>query len=159
MSRRAPRPGKYTEVGDVYIAHLDPPYAHAKHYSGFTTNLSQRLADHRAGFRAASRLMQVQHDAGGSFRLGRLWQGVTRAREVQVKESSAAKYCLICRGQPEVDPDLPPEDGARWIPNEPDRPPRPRDPYITPELVELVDQLIAGWTTPPAPDLEMEAGA
>ncbi len=156
MSRRAPRPGEYTEVGDVYITHLDPPYLHARHYSGFTTDLPRRIGDHHAGLRAASRLMQVQHDAGGSFRLGRLWRGVTRAREVQVKESSAAKYCLICRGQPEVDPDLPPEDGARWIPNEV---PQPRHPDITPELVELADRLIAGWTTRPGPDLQMEAGA
>jgi predicted GIY-YIG superfamily endonuclease len=155
MSRRAPQPDVYTEVGDVYLLHLDPPYAHARHYTGFTTDLPQRLADHRAGRRAASRLMQVQHDVGGGFRLGRLWPAVTRAREVQVKESSAAKYCLICRGQPEVDPDLPPEGGARWVAN---AVPQPRHPDITPELIQLADQLIARWTVPKVPDLEAEAG-
>jgi hypothetical protein len=84
---------------------------------------------------------------------------VTREREVRVKESSAAKYCMICRGQPEVDLDLPPEPGARWVTNEPDRPPRPRDPYVTAEVIRLTDQLIAGWIGQKVPDLEMEAGA
>jgi hypothetical protein len=117
-----------------------------------------RVADHAAGGPAAARLMQVQHEAGGTFRIGRVWRDVTREREVRVKESSAAKYCLICRGQPEVDLDLPPESGARWIANEPDRARTP-DPRITPEVVSLVDQLIAGWTGQKAADLEMEAGA
>lgn len=102
--------------------------------------------------------MQVQHEAGGTFRIGRLWRGVTREREVRVKESSAAKYCLICRGQPEVDLDLPPEAGARWIANEPE-PHEPRNPYLTPEIIRLADQLIAGWTQQKVADLEMEACA
>jgi hypothetical protein len=164
MSRRAPIPDQYYQRGDVYILHLDPPYKHAAHYSGFTPEQGEgvqaRVAEHAAGGAAAARLMQVQHEAGGTFRIGRVWHGVTREREVRVKESSAAKYCLICRGQPEVDLDLPPEPGARWVPNEPDRGPwGPPDPHITPELVRVVDQLIAGWTQPKAPQAEMEAGA
>jgi hypothetical protein len=102
--------------------------------------------------------MQVQHEAGGAFRVGRVWRGVTREREVRVKESSAAKYCLIHRGQPEVDLHLPPEPGARWITNEPE-PTEPQHPHLTPEVIRLADQLIAGWTRPKLPDLEMEAGA
>jgi len=104
--------------------------------------------------------MQVQHESGGTFRIGRVWRGVTRDREVRVKESSAAKYCLICRGQPEVDLDLPPEPGSQWVANEPEREPwGPPDPLITPELVQVVDQLVAGWTQQKAADLAMEAGA
>ena len=163
MSRRAPIPDQYYQRGDVYILHLDPPYKHAAHYSGFgpasTGGAAARVADQAAGGPAAARLMQVQREAGGAFRIGLVWHDVTREREVRVKESSAAKYCLICRGQPEIDLDLPPEPGARWTANEPDRPPRPPDPYVTPEVIQLVDQLTAGWTTPKAPELEMEAGA
>jgi hypothetical protein len=162
MSRRAPIADQYYQRGDVYILHLDPPYKHAAHYSGFGTGktggAAARVADQAAGGQAAARLMQVQHEAGGTFRIGRVWHDVTREREVRVKESSAAKYCLICRGHPEVDLDLPPEPGARWIPNEPG-PHKPPGPYITPEVIRLTDQLIAGWTTPKVPDLEMEAGA
>ena len=164
MSRRAPIPDLYHQRGDVYILHLDPPYKHPAHYSGFSPENSEgvqgRVAEHAAGGPAAARLMQVQHEAGGTFRIGRVWHGVTREREVRVKESSAAKYCLICRGQPEVDLDLPPEPGARWVANEPDPGPwGPPDPHITPEVIRLVDQLIAGWTQPKAPEAEMEAGA
>ena len=36
MSRRAPIPDLYHQLGDVYILHLDPPYKHAAHYSGFS---------------------------------------------------------------------------------------------------------------------------
>jgi hypothetical protein len=162
MSRRAPIPDLYHQRGDVYILHLDPPYKHAAHYSGFgpeqTGGAAARVADQAAGGTAAARLMQVQHEAGGTFRIGRVWHGVTREREVRVKESSAAKYCLICRGQPEVDLDLPPEPDARWIANEPE-PHEPRHPHLTPEVIRLADQLIAGWTHPELPDLEMEAGA
>jgi hypothetical protein len=162
MSRRAPIADQYYQRGDVYIPHLDPPYKHAAHYSGFGTGktggAAARVADQAAGGSAAARLMQVQHEAGGTFRIGRVWHGVTREREVRVKESSAAKYCLICRGQPGVDLDLPPEPGARWIANE-SEPAKSRDPHVTPEVISLVDQLIAGWTSPKAPDLEMEAGA
>jgi hypothetical protein len=162
MSRRAPIPGQYYQRGDVYILHLDPPYKHAAHYSGFgpaeTGGVVARVADQAAGGPAAARLMQVQHEAGGTFRVGRVWHGVTREREVRVKESSAAKLCLICRGQPEVDLDLPPEPGARWIANEPE-PAEPRYPHLTPEVIRLADQLIAGWTAQKAADLEMEAGA
>ena len=120
MSCRAPIPDQYFQRGDVYILHLDPPYKHAAHYSGFSPENSEgvqgRVAEHAAGGPAAARLMQVQHEAGGTFRVGRVWRGVTREREVRVKESSAAKYCLICRGKPEIDLDLPPEPGARCCP-------------------------------------------
>jgi len=162
MSRRAPIPGQYYQRGDVYILHLDPPYKHAAHYSGFSPEKGEgveaRVSDQAAGGSAAARLMQVQHEAGGTFRIGRVWRGVTREREVRVKESSAAKYCLICRGQPEVDLDLPPEPGARWTTNELE-PAEPRHPYLTPEVIRLTDQLIAGWIAQKVPDLEMEAGA
>ena len=119
MSRRAPIPDLYHQLGDVYILHLDPPYKHAAHYSGFSPENSEgvqgRVAEHAAGGPAAARLMQVQHEAGGTFRVGRVWRGVTREREVRVKESSAAKYCLICRGKPEIDLDLPTvRSGSRW---------------------------------------------
>jgi hypothetical protein len=161
MSRRAPIPDVYHQRGDVYILHLDPPYKHAAHYSGFSPEagdgVQARIADHAGGGQAAARLMQVQHEAGGTFRIGRIWRGVTREREVRVKESSASKYCLICRGRPEVDLDLPPEPGARWIKNEPE-PPKPRSPHLTPEIIRLADQLIAGWAAQKTPALEMEAG-
>lgn len=165
MSRRAPIPDQYYQRGDVYILHLDPPYKHAAHYSGFgpekTGGAAARVADHAAGGPAAARLLQVQHEAGGAFRVGRVWRGVTREREVRVKESSAAKYCLICRGQPGIDLDQPPEPGARWIANEPDPGPpwEPPSPHITPEIVQLVGQLEAGWAAQKSAQAEMEAGA
>jgi hypothetical protein len=95
MSRRAPIPDWYHQCGDVYILHLDPPYKHAAHYSGFgperTGGAAARVAEQAEGGPDAARLMQVQHESGGTFRIGRVWRGVTREREVRVKDSSAAK--------------------------------------------------------------------
>jgi len=53
MSRRAPIPDQYFQRGDVYILHLDPPYKHAAHYSGFSPEAADgvqaRVAEHAAG--------------------------------------------------------------------------------------------------------------
>jgi predicted GIY-YIG superfamily endonuclease len=35
--------------GIVYLLHFERSYRHARHYIGFTQNLEQRLAEHRAG--------------------------------------------------------------------------------------------------------------
>jgi len=56
MSRRAPIRDQYFERGDVYILHLDPPYKHAGHYSGFGSEASGGAAARvtvrrRSGFR------------------------------------------------------------------------------------------------------------
>ena len=44
-------------TGTVYLLHFDRPYAHARHYTGWTTDLTTRLADHAAGHGA--RLLAV----------------------------------------------------------------------------------------------------
>jgi hypothetical protein len=40
----APRKGRC-----AYLAHISPPYKHAQHYGGFTTDLPTRWKDHLAG--------------------------------------------------------------------------------------------------------------
>ena len=103
MSRRAPTGRPATEMGWVYTLHLLPPYPadagpgqqQAKHYTGWTQDLARRLADHAAGRRDASRLMQVQHQAGGTFILVSVEPG-TRDRETQLKERGASRRCGIC---------------------------------------------------------------
>jgi predicted GIY-YIG superfamily endonuclease len=42
--------GKAPEAGTVvYLIHFQEPYRHARRYTGWTTDLDARLAEHRAG--------------------------------------------------------------------------------------------------------------
>jgi len=103
MSRRALANSPYPpprEVGIAYLIHLNERLGHAGHYSGFTTDLPARLADHASGSGKACRLLQVAKERGISWKLARIWEGVTREKENQIKESSAAKQCPDCKGKP-----------------------------------------------------------
>jgi predicted GIY-YIG superfamily endonuclease len=85
--------------GTVYLLHLDPPLHHARHYVGWTSNLDQRLEEHRAGTSGA-RLMEVVKQAGGSFRLVRTWAG-SRSLERAIKNrKEAPKLCPECTPAP-----------------------------------------------------------
>ncbi|MEC3957535.1 hypothetical protein VMT65_31190 [Nocardia sp. CDC153] len=78
----------------VYLLHFDRPYRHAAHYTGTTTDLDARLADHAAG--RGARLMEVVIGAGIGFRRARTWAG-GRARERQLKrEGGASRHCPEC---------------------------------------------------------------
>jgi hypothetical protein len=86
--------------GTVYILHLDPPYKHARHYTGHAEpgRLRARLAAHAAG--TGARLMQVVKAAGGSFRLARTLPG-SRTRERELKDRhEAPRLCPICTPHP-----------------------------------------------------------
>jgi predicted GIY-YIG superfamily endonuclease len=78
--------------GIVYLLHFDPPYKHARHYLGWTTDLEhfqKRLENHRKGYgahltvaaRKAGVAMSVVIKSHGTFadeqRLKRL-KGMTR---------------------------------------------------------------------------------
>lgn len=84
--------------GTVYLLHFDRPYRHARHYCGWTTNLAERLATHRAG--QGARLIDVITTAGIGFRLARTWSGA-RARERQIKrQGGLSRCCPLCGVRP-----------------------------------------------------------
>lgn len=84
--------------GTVYLIHLDPPYKHARHYTGWTSNLGERLEAHRAG--RGARLLEVVKEAGGSWRLARTWPG-PKALERAIKDLHAApEFCPECSPHP-----------------------------------------------------------
>jgi predicted GIY-YIG superfamily endonuclease len=83
----------------VYLVHFSEPYRHARHYTGWTTDLEARLAEHRAG--RGARLLAVITQAGIDWTLARTWQG-TRQRERQLKrQGGASRRCPICRAERE----------------------------------------------------------
>ncbi len=89
--------------GTVYLLHFDSPIgdvakAHgtAQHYLGWTTDLAQRLAEHRAG--NGARLMAAVAQAGIGFQVAATWEG-DRVLERRLKQRKhAARFCPLCRG-------------------------------------------------------------
>lgn len=82
-------------VGTVYLLHFDAPFGHARHYTGWTPNLADRLARHAAGHGA--RLTQVVKDAGIGWQLARTWPEVTRSFERRLKnQGGASRRCPSC---------------------------------------------------------------
>jgi predicted GIY-YIG superfamily endonuclease len=84
--------------GTVYLIHFDTPYRHARHYTGWTTNLDARLQAHRDG--RGARLMEVITTAGITWQLARTWPG-GRDRERAIKDRhDSPRLCPICVPHP-----------------------------------------------------------
>ena len=78
-------------LGIVYLLHFDHPYQHARHYTGWTPDLLDRLEKHARGH--GSRLMNVISAAGIGFVLVRVCEG-TRATERALKrQGGASRRC------------------------------------------------------------------
>jgi predicted GIY-YIG superfamily endonuclease len=81
-------------TGTVYLLHFDRPYRHARHYVGWASNVTRRLAEHEAG--RGARLLTVVRAAGIGWQLARMWPG-GRARERQIKRQGGhARHCPLC---------------------------------------------------------------
>lgn len=84
--------------GTIYLVHLSRPYKHAKHYTGWTKNLAERLAEHANGH--GSRLLAVAHAEGITFTLARTTTG-TRHKERAIKNAGGqVRYCPLCTPRP-----------------------------------------------------------
>ena len=82
-------------TGTVYLLHFDAPFGHARHYTGWSANLSLRLAEHAAGHGA--RLTEVVAAAGIGWTLARTWPNVPRAEERRLKNrGGASRRCPLC---------------------------------------------------------------
>ena len=98
LATALPDAAEAAHCGTVYLLHFDRPYAHAAHYTGWTTNLAGRLAQHDAGHGA--RLLAVIRDAGIGWQLARTWTG-PRSRERALKrQGGASRRCPLCGVRP-----------------------------------------------------------
>lgn len=83
-------------IGTVYLIHFARPYGHARHYLGWTENLTQRIEAHRKG--QGGRLLAVVIAAGIGWEVARVWEGVTKAKERELKKwNGSGKLCPVCR--------------------------------------------------------------
>ena len=86
------------QPGIIYLLHFSQPYRHARHYTGWTEDLLDRLDRHASG--RGARLIAVIWDAGIGFTLVRVCEG-TRHRERAIKHAGgAARYCPACTPRP-----------------------------------------------------------
>jgi len=81
-------------TGTVYLLHFDRPYAHARHYTGWTADLAGRLADHAAG--RGARLLAVVMSAGIGWQLARTWTGSRRLERALKRQGGASRRCPLC---------------------------------------------------------------
>jgi hypothetical protein len=96
--RPAGCPGLVVPPAEVnYLLHFTPPYRHARHYLGFTDDLSRRL--HRQATGNGARLVAVALAAGCTFEL--VWVRLgSRDEERRLKNQKAVPrlLCPVCPG-------------------------------------------------------------
>lgn len=85
----------------IYILHINPPLAHARHYVGWTkdVDVSRRVAEHleQAGHRP-SRLVGAALAAGRTVTLAGTLEGDLATERRLKARGGAASYCPLCRG-------------------------------------------------------------
>lgn len=98
MSNRFPvNEATATVPGTVYLLHFDSPFGHAKHYTGWAKDLTNRLHLHATG--QGARLTSVVRAAGIGWSVARTWDNVDRYFERRQKARGAARHCPICTGR------------------------------------------------------------
>ena len=101
-------------IGTVYLLHFNIPFGHAKHYTGWTGDLSLRLAEHAAG--RGARLTEVVAAAGITWTLARTWPGKTRGDERRLKnQGGASRRCPLCGIRPRVPQPAPVIALPQWV--------------------------------------------
>lgn len=94
---KQPRDASGRWLGTVYLIHFSVPYRHARHYTGWTTDLEYRVSEHRKG--KGSRLLQVCLSNHIEWEISRVWWDVPREKERRVKRQRKSQCCLLCRMQ------------------------------------------------------------
>jgi predicted GIY-YIG superfamily endonuclease len=81
----------------VYLLHFAEPYKHARHYVGYSEQLSKRLAHHQNG--TGARLMAAVAEAGIAYQVSRVWKGADRTFERRIhNRKHSAQLCPLCAG-------------------------------------------------------------
>ena len=80
--------------GTGYLLHFDRPYRHARHYTGWTTDRTVRLADHATGHGA--RLLAVARTAGIGWTPARTPTGSRATDRALKRHGGASRRRPVC---------------------------------------------------------------
>ena len=84
---------------EVYIIHFDPPYKHARHYTGISLNSQDRFIEHDNG--TGGNLTRIAKNHGVKFILNVIATGLSfyeaHAKEKLIKHKGSKIYCPICK--------------------------------------------------------------
>jgi predicted GIY-YIG superfamily endonuclease len=85
-------------MGIVYLLHFESKLHHAQHYLGYTSDLDQRLQQHRLG-RSGAGLVRAFFEREITFVLAHTWVG-SRALERHFKQHwhAGPRLCPLCNG-------------------------------------------------------------
>jgi predicted GIY-YIG superfamily endonuclease len=84
-------------MGKVYMIHFEQPYKHARHYVGYSDNLTFRLQHHRNG--TGARLMQVVNEAGIGWVVALVAEGTRLDERALKNRKNTPKLCPVCTGK------------------------------------------------------------
>jgi predicted GIY-YIG superfamily endonuclease len=82
------------QTSTVYLLHFSTPLYHARHYLGSTSNLDQRLDEHRRG--QGARLLEVITELGIGFEVARTWTGDRKLERTLKARKNAPRLCPVC---------------------------------------------------------------
>jgi predicted GIY-YIG superfamily endonuclease len=86
-------------TGIVYLLHFDRPFnGPMQHYVGFTSDLDQRLDNHRNGTACATTRRAFNQGIG--FTLARTWWPGSPQLERRIKDCGPVNYCPLCPRRP-----------------------------------------------------------
>jgi predicted GIY-YIG superfamily endonuclease len=83
-------------IGAVYLLHFERPYrGRMRHYLGWTTNLENRIRNHRQGT-AGSVTTKLAFDQGITFELVRTWPGGPALERHLKAQGAQTNACPLC---------------------------------------------------------------
>lgn len=78
----------------LYLLHLDPPLAHARHYLGFAEDVPARIERHLAG--TGSPLIRAALANGSTITLAAVFEGDRTFERVLKRRKNTPRLCPIC---------------------------------------------------------------
>lgn len=78
----------------MYLVHFSVPFKHARHYTGTTTDLDARLAEHATG--RGARLLAAAAEAGITWEVARVWRGGRAVERALKRQGGASRRCPLC---------------------------------------------------------------
>jgi hypothetical protein len=87
-------------VEGLYLLHFDPPYLHAGHRMGWSTDIRARVLEHVRGGPKGSPLVAAAVAAGCRVWLARVWIGHDRTAEARMlRANNGPRFCPICQAR------------------------------------------------------------